>query len=1026
MNLSSKSRDELIKEIERLLNESQSSTNHSTSHSSEESNNLSEVYWDSVFHNCPYQILIIDQKGIIINSNHLPNGASAASIKGMCAYDFIFHESRTRYINCVDRIFQSAKAETIELDGIGPGGSSRIYFSFLFPVVEKDNVTAVMVIIQDITEAKQRESRRKENELLIWDLTERYKRLSELSSEGVIIHDGQKILEVNEAACRILRFTEMELVGKAMADLVELSEGTSLERARESIANKSSVNYELEITRKDGEKIICQVEAKTTPYKNTEARVVVFDDITDKRRAERIVKETEDKYKKLSEATSEAVVIHENGIIVEVNHAVNKMWGYTDQELIGKVVFELVDPETAEFVKKNIREKKEGAFEIYITRKNGVRLLCECEGKEFRYDNSIARVVTFRDISGRRKAEELARENEDRFRRLSEASFEAVLIHESGKIIEFNETCCTMFGYSHAELNQMEAFDLAIEEDRRFLKQQSEKGVQRPYEATGLRKDGSTFFAEINAKTFRYKGKTARVVAIRDVSDRKESELKLQQVNEDYENLIRQSPDGIFILDEGGKILFANPGAYQIVGIHSLDEIAGQSIYNFISKEFHEQIRKRELLLQDGYDLPFIKIKANRINGSEVYVEYKPVIIDYQGKKAYMVVYHDIDFQEQLTKEKTRYKVAEETNRILKKEIEQRKKIGDKLKRSESEYKEQSAKLNAIIESSSHLVWVLDHGMKLSSFNDNFSKTMLRIYGSKPVKGVHMNKGKFISTPKYNDFWAKKCEEALKGKSQYFETNMTDKQGGEIWLEVYLNPIYGKLKKPVEISGIAHDITEKKLAEEKIKQSLKEKEVLLKEVHHRVKNNLQVISSILNLQSSYISDKKTVELLKESQNRIKSMSFIHESLYQTKDFSSVKFGEYVQNLSNNLLLSYKPKHKQIVLKQKIDEVFLNLDLAIPCGLIINELVSNALKYAFEKRKTGLLSISIGVDKKENVKMVISDNGSGLPEEIDYRNTQSLGLQLVMVLVSQLRGVIKLNNKQGAEFTITFNKLNVNQ
>ncbi len=737
------------------------------------------------------------------------------------------------------------------------------------------------------------------------------------------------------------------------------------------------------------------------------------------------IDELNDRYMKFSEASLEGIVILENQEIREINSAGCKILGYGEKELIGRKAYDFISPEDlAQLAATNVRKDK-NSYLLNIITNGGVKMESEIKAQDITYKGLKARALVFRNVSDRRKVQELEKESEARFRSLSEASFEAVLIHENGKIIDFNETCCNMLGYSPEELLNMSAFELAVAEDRHFLQEQVRAEIQKPYETRALRKDGSEFFAEINAKQFTYKGKKARVVAIRDISDRKEYERKLKMVKDDYENLIRQSPDGIFILDEKGKILFANPSAHRIVGIDSPKEFIGKSIFDFALPGQHRKIRENGFLLKGGHDLPFIKMNVLRGDGSVVEIEYKPVLIDYQEKKAILVVYHDIDFQEQLSRERTRYKISEETNKALKKEIEERKKIEDKLSASKEQYKEQSAKLNSIIESSSHLVWTVNKQMALTSFNENFAKSMQDAYGRRPsIKSV-LNKGKFISTKEYNEFWNKKFKAAFDGKSQHFETNLKNKQGIPVWREIFLNPIFDEKGKVKEVSGIGHDITEKKLAEEKIKQSLKEKEVLLKEVHHRVKNNLQVISSILNLQSSYVADKKTIDLLKESQNRIKSMSFIHESLYQTKDFTSVNFSEYVQNISNNLLLSYRPKGKKIRLKQKIDNVFLNLDLAIPCGLVINELMSNALKYAFTKKSNGILIITIEVDKKENVRLTISDNGSGLPKGLDYRNTQSLGLQLVMVLVSQLRGTISLENKKGTKYIVTFNKRNVN-
>jgi two-component sensor histidine kinase len=205
-----------------------------------------------------------------------------------------------------------------------------------------------------------------------------------------------------------------------------------------------------------------------------------------------------------------------------------------------------------------------------------------------------------------------------------------------------------------------------------------------------------------------------------------------------------------------------------------------------------------------------------------------------------------------------------------------------------------------------------------------------------------------------------------------------------------------------------------------MQESINEKEILLQEVHHRVKNNLQVISSILNLQSSYVKDENSLSILRESQNRIKSMSFIHESLYQTKDFSGIEFGGYILSLANNLVHSYSLEVGLVKLTTEFDDMHLSLDQAIPCGLIANELISNSLKYAFDKGQHGELFIS-AKHKDSKVTLIISDNGKGLPEGFDYENSDSLGLQLVYTLKDQLDASIQVFTKKGTKYLITFDK-----
>lgn len=217
------------------------------------------------------------------------------------------------------------------------------------------------------------------------------------------------------------------------------------------------------------------------------------------------------------------------------------------------------------------------------------------------------------------------------------------------------------------------------------------------------------------------------------------------------------------------------------------------------------------------------------------------------------------------------------------------------------------------------------------------------------------------------------------------------------------------------------DITERTRADEQIKASLREKEVLLKEIYHRVKNNLQVVSSLLNLQSERIEDKNAAELFKISQNRIDSMALIHEELYQSEDLARVDFAEYIQKLVTELYSSYGVDCETIKLNINAANILLDINKAIPSGLIINELVSNSLKHAFPDGKEGELSVVLRSDNNQFT-LTIRDTGVGFPDDLDFRNTASLGMQLVVTLTNQLDGTIELDRSGGTTFNITFAKL----
>ncbi len=215
------------------------------------------------------------------------------------------------------------------------------------------------------------------------------------------------------------------------------------------------------------------------------------------------------------------------------------------------------------------------------------------------------------------------------------------------------------------------------------------------------------------------------------------------------------------------------------------------------------------------------------------------------------------------------------------------------------------------------------------------------------------------------------------------------------------------------------EINERKKAEELISASLQEKLILLREIHHRVKNNLQVISSLLNLQSGYIEDQKALEIFRESQNRVRSMALIHEKLYQSKDLNKIEFPEYIKSLTQALFSSYNIGAERIALRSDLEGISFEIDTAILCGLIINELVSNSLKHAFPSGTKGEVFIGLHGAGESSYTLIVRDNGIGFPANIDFRKTESLGLQLVTTLTDQLGGSIELIRNGCTEFKIEF-------
>ncbi|MGH8071958.1 MAG: histidine kinase dimerization/phosphoacceptor domain -containing protein [Candidatus Entotheonellia bacterium] len=251
------------------------------------------------------------------------------------------------------------------------------------------------------------------------------------------------------------------------------------------------------------------------------------------------------------------------------------------------------------------------------------------------------------------------------------------------------------------------------------------------------------------------------------------------------------------------------------------------------------------------------------------------------------------------------------------------------------------------------------------------------------------------------------------------------KGGLLLWGRFTATAIKDAAGQPQFVIGMLEDITERKLAEaqlrageERLKGALHEKEVLLKEIHHRVKNNLQIIASLLYLQSNQLKDPDDLVLFEDTQNRVKSMALIHESLYRTGDLARFNFAHYIDSLCTDLLQSYANGTSHIRLHTALDELTFDVDTAVPCGLILNELLTNALKYAFPDGRPGDIHIVLRAEDGQ-VTLSVRDTGVGFPADLDFRHTQTLGLQIVSILTEQLGGTITLTCECGTAFAVTF-------
>lgn len=335
-------------------------------------------------------------------------------------------------------------------------------------------------------------------------------------------------------------------------------------------------------------------------------------------------------------------------------------------------------------------------------------------------------------------------------------------------------------------------------------------------------------------------------------------------------------------------------------------------------------------------------------------------------------------------------------------------------------------KLSTYLDISAVIVVVLDKDQKVTLINKKGCEILE--YGEEEIIGRNW----FVNfLPERARLEAEKTFMKLMSGNvapvEYYENAVVTRRGEERLIEWYNTVIRDDENTIIGTLSSGGDITERRMAIDKIKASLREKELLLREIHHRVKNNMQVISSLLSLQSEQIRDSEYPDILNDTRNRIKTMSLVHEKLYMSKDMASIDFNDYIRDLSKGLFSVYAARARDIVLTIDAENVFLRVDTAIPCGLVINELLSNSLKHAFPDGRKGEIHIYLGKPVAEDdtvVDMIFSDNGVGIPEEIDIRKTKSMGLQLITTLVEhQLRGTLDLDRTNGTRFHIRFREVN---
>jgi PAS domain S-box-containing protein len=887
-----------------------------------------------------------------------------------------------------------------------------------------------------------------------------HKELTESSPYGIFVHLEGKIIYANKQSYKIWGLKSKEALTTYDFILPE-NKNEGDKRTKDALLGKEVPFKEFLIKKPfTNEKIYVEAKPMLFEFQGKKAIQVVFNDITaekelSKEKIRATIAEESNKIlqKEIAERNKIEKKLIENqqytnsiinssldiicasdksGKIIEFNSAAEQAFGYKEEDVKEKGI-QLIYGSKKEFLEVSNQLKNKGYFvgEVKNKRKNG-ELFTSFLSASVLYNQEEEQIGTMgvsRDVTEQKVAEQQLIESEEKYRDLFENASDLIQSMDmKGNLVYVNNTWKKTLGYNEKELENKNIFDFIHPDCYEKCKELFSKIIKSKDEETSKisfelkTKKGEKIIVDGSVSLKIKEGKPVSTRSIlRNVTEERWENTKQNVYNKIAEVITNKTtPEDIY---EGIRVSLGgvmNTDVFIISYLLEKETLTFPYYYEGRKGRIAKENRKNG----NGINEYFLKQKKPKLLNRK---ELDKII----GKGSYQLLgqkcvsFIGVPLR---IKDKTvgvlSVQSYENENEFNERSVEILDSISGTLalavqrKVDENIIFEQSARLKSIIESGSHMFWTYEKTKGITSFNKSFSDETFRTYGKRPI--IEEKKNTINKADIDQQFWDEKYNEAFQGKTVDFTTENMSPKGERIIKGVVLNPIINEDNTITELSGISHDITDKTIAEEELKESLSEKEVLLKEVHHRVKNNLQVVSSILNLQASYVKDENTLNILRESQNRIKSMAFIHESLYQTTDFSKINFSEYITSLSKNLVHSYGVYDKQVDLKLQVGDISLNLDLSIPCGLIINELVSNSLKYAFADKKKGIINIEL-FEKNDNVNLIVEDNGLGLPKNIDYKDTESLGLQLVITLTEQINGIIKLENKGGARYTITFKK-----
>ncbi len=598
----------------------------------------------------------------------------------------------------------------------------------------------------------------------------------------------------------------------------------------------------------------------------------------------------------------------------------------------------------------------------------------------------------FEDITEHIKAEEL----HQRYELIVKNSKDIILFMcaDDGRLLEANDTAVKEYGYSLEELLKMKIQDLRAPETREMTREQMNEAEDHGivFETVHMRHDGSTFPVEVSSSGAVIGGVRTLISIVRDISGRKNEEkalLSLQTGLKQAEELAHVGAWWIDISnfeDINSNPLYWSDEVFRIFGYEPGEvNVTNDLFFSHVHPLDRELVRKA--------------VSDSMTSKKSYNIEHR--ILRPDGSERVVLEHADFSFDKNGTIVRINGAVQD---------ITERKKAEDLLQKSEERYRGIIEQLNDIYFRANRegiLTMLSPSGTQLGYGSiDEMIGRPTRIFFEVPEQRDEL----------FNEIYRK-------GSVRDYELTLKKSDNTPMPVSLSSHILRDSEGKPIGTEGVIRDISKRKQDEEKLQQSLREKEVLLRELYHRTKNNMQVIIAILNLEASYFTDEFTRDVFKSIENRIHSMALVHQKLYQSQNLSSINLKEYINDLISLLAESYEIKENKIKFELDIENISVGIDTAIPCGLIINELVSNSFKYAFPGDRKGMIHLGLARDNNGFIEIRIEDNGIGMPPDFDFRTGGKMGIKSVFSIgEQQLRGKVDFSSGQGLSCVIRFIEL----